>query len=215
LADRERALNILSRLAVQPAVAYWEAGVASAVALTLDELGVAFQVDAYGNMISRVSGQDPSAEPLALVAHMDHPGFEAVSYQDDYLVGEVLGGVPAATFEAGVPLQVILSDGKRLPANTAGRHGDEGQRQVLIQLAEPARLELPAPVVFDLPDFQVDGDLIRMRAADDLAGCASILAALAELSLQPPPGDVYGVFTRAEEVGLMGARLLAESGRSL
>ena len=213
MADRERALKILSRLAAQPAVAYWEAGVASAVALTLDELGVAFQVDDYGNMISRVSGQDPAAEPLAFVAHMDHPGLEAVSYQGNYLVGEALGGVPAATFEAGVPLQVILGDGKRLPATTAGRHGDESQRQILIQLAEPARLELPAPVIFDLPDFQLDGDLIRMRAADDLAGCASILAALAQLSVQPPPGDVYGVFTRAEEVGLMGARLLAESGR--
>ncbi len=225
MADRERALNILSRLAVQPAVAYWEAGVASAVARTLEELGVEYQVDAYGNMIARVPGQDTPAEPMALVAHMDHPGFEAVSYQDDYLVGEVLGGVPAASFEAGVPLHIILADGKRLPATTAGRHGGDSQRQVLIELAElrpqaeslgkagPSRLDLPVPVVFDLPDFQVDGDLIRMRAADDLAGCASILAALAELSVQPPPGDVYGVFTRAEEVGLMGARLLAESGR--
>ena len=211
--DRERALNILSRLAVRPAVAYREADVASAVALTLDELAVEYQVDASGNMIALIPGQDPSAEPLALVAHMDHPGFEAVSYQGDYLVGEALGGVPAASFEAGVPLHIILGDGKRLPATTAGRHGDESERQVLIQLAEPARLELPLAVVFDLTDFQIDGDLIRMRAADDLAGCASILAALAQLSVQPPPGDVYGVFTRAEEVGLMGARLLAESGR--
>jgi endoglucanase len=143
---------------------------------------------------------------------MDHPGFEAVSYQGDYLVGDVLGGVPAASFEPGVPLHIILADGKRLPATTAGRHGDDAQRQVLIELGEPAQLELPAAVVFDLPDFQVDGEMIRMRAADDLAGCASILASLAELSAQTPPGDVYGVFTRAEEVGLMGARLLAESG---
>ena len=225
MVDRERALNILSRLAVQPAVAYWETGVASAVEMTLDELGVETQVDAYGNIIARVAGKDPAAEPLALVAHMDHPGFEAVAYQGDYLFGEALGGVPAASFEAGVPLQIILADGKRLSATTAGRHGDDSQRGVLIELAEPrpqvdsldkagpAQLELPAPVVFDLPDFQMDGDLIRMRAADDLAGCASILAALAQLSGQPPPGDVYGVFTRAEEVGLMGARLLAESGR--
>lgn len=213
LADRERALNILSRLAVQPAVAYNESGVASAVELTLDDLGIEPQVDAYGNIIARVPGQDPNAEPLALVAHMDHPGFEAVAYQDDYLVGEALGGVPPSSFEAGVPLHIILADGKRLPATTAGRHGDDGQRRVLIELAEAARLELPAPVVFDLVDFQVDGDFIRMRAADDLAGCASILAALAELIAEPPPGDVYGVFTRAEEVGLMGARLLAESGR--
>jgi endoglucanase len=65
--------------------------------------------------------------------------------------------------------------------------------------------------VFDLVDFQLDGEFIRMRALDDLAGCASILATLAALSEQPPPGDVYGVFTRAEEVGLVGARLLAEA----
>ena len=212
MADREQALNILSRLGVQPAVAYREAGVASAVELTLKELGVAWEVDEYGNIIARVPGLDADAEPLALVAHMDHPGFEAVSYQGDYLVCDVLGGVPAASFEAGVPLHIILADGKRLPATTAGRHGDDAQRQVLIELGEPAQLELPAAVVFDLPDFQVDGEMIRMRAADDLAGCASILASLAELSAQPPPGDVYGVFTRAEEVGLMGARLLAESG---
>jgi len=212
LADREQALNILSRLGVQPAVAYREAGVASAVELTLKELGVAWEVDEYGNIIARVPGLDADAEPLALVAHMDHPGFEAVSYQGDYLVCDVLGGVPAASFEAGVPLHIILADGKRLPATTAGRHGDDAQRQVLIELGEPAQLELPAAVVFDLPDFQVDGEMIRMRAADDLAGCASILASLAELSAQTPPGDVYGVFTRAEEVGLMGARLLAESG---
>jgi endoglucanase len=212
LADREQALNILSRLGVQPAVAYREAGVASAVELTLKELGVAWEVDEYGNIIARVPGLDADAEPLALVAHMDHPGFEAVSYQGDYLVCDVLGGVPAASFEAGVPLHIILADGKRLPATTAGRHGDDAQRQVLIELGEPAQLELPAAVVFDLPDFQVDGEMIRMRAADDLAGCASILASLSELSAQTPPGDVYGVFTRAEEVGLMGARLLAESG---
>lgn len=212
MADREQALNILSRLGVQPAVAYREAGVASAVELTLKELGVAWEVDEYGNIIARVPGLDADAEPLALVAHMDHPGFEAVSYQGDYLVCDVLGGVPAASFEAGVPLHIILADGKRLPATTAGRHGDDAQRQVLIELGEPAQLELPAAVVFDLPDFQVDGEMIRMRAADDLAGCASILASLAELSAQTPPGDVYGVFTRAEEVGLMGARLLAESG---
>ena len=212
MADREQALNILSRLGVQPAVAYREAGVASAVELTLKELGVAWEVDEYGNIIARVPGLDADAEPLAFVAHMDHPGFEAVSYQGDYLVCDVLGGVPAASFEAGVPLHIILADGKRLPATTAGRHGDDAQRQVLIELGEPAQLELPAAVVFDLPDFQVDGEMIRMRAADDLAGCASILASLAELSAQTPPGDVYGVFTRAEEVGLMGARLLAESG---
>ena len=209
----QRALDILARLGEQPAVAYWESGVASVIRATLQALDLEFQVDRYGNIIAHIPGQHSDTAPLALVAHMDHPGFEAVAVQDSNLIGNVLGGVPAASFESGVPLQVVLNDGLRLPAATAGRWGDDGGRQVLIRLEEPFDVELPRPVVFDLTDFEVDGEFIRMRAADDLAGCGSILASLSELSSRTPPGDVYGVFTRAEEVGLIGARLLAESGR--
>ncbi|MDP6550276.1 MAG: hypothetical protein QF659_09415 [Dehalococcoidia bacterium] len=213
--EQRQALDFLARLAAQPAVAFHEGGVASAMGSMLEELGLGFQEDAYGNIIARVPGRQPDRTPLALVAHMDHPGFEAVATHEGYLVCEALGGIPPASFEAGVPLLVVLAGGQRLQAVTAGRHGEEEQRQTLARLAEPRQLQhlnLPRPAVFDLPDFQVDGELLRMRAADDLAGCGAILAALSRLSGNPPPGDVFGVFTRAEEVGLIGARLLAESG---
>ncbi|GIT69388.1 MAG: hypothetical protein Ct9H300mP27_04920 [Chloroflexota bacterium] len=45
----------------------------------------------------------------------------------------------------------------------------------------------------------------------DLAGCGSILTSLEILKGEKIPTDVYGVFTRAEEVGLIGARLMAEA----
>jgi len=83
---------------------------------------------------------------------------------------------------------------------------------VLVRLDAPQPVPLPCPVVFDLVDFQVHEEFIRMRALDDLAGCGSILMALAIFARERPPGDVYGIFTRAEEVGLLGARLLAEAG---
>ena len=210
--QKDQALNILASLGAQPAVAYYEHGVSSAVITLLAELEMPFSVDEFGNIVAHLRGRTAEASPLALVAHMDHPGFEAVSVEGDCLVGVALGGVPAASFDPGVPLQVLLNDGRRLSATTAGRHGDEGDRQVLIALDEPHAVTLPCPVVFDLPDFQIDGDYIRMRAVDDLAGCGSILAALAHLAERPPAGDVYGVFTRAEEVGLVGARLMAEAG---
>ena len=212
LQGKQQALDILARLAAQPAVAYWESGVAAVVQSVLREAGLEDQVDRHGNVVARIRGQGSDAAPLALVAHMDHPGFEAVEARGSDLVADVLGGIPAAAFQPGVPVRVVLDNGRRLPAVTAGRWGDDSAQQVLVRLAEPVELELPRPVVFDLVDFELDGDLIRMRAADDLAGCAAILAALAALSVSPPPGDVYGVFTRAEEVGLVGARLLAESG---
>ena len=212
--EQNQALDILARLAEQPAVAFYEDGVATAIKSVLKELDLSYQQDGYGNIMVRLSGQQADAVPLALVAHMDHPGFEAISTHQEYLVCQALGGVPPSSFETKVPLHVVLPDGKRLPATSAGRFGEEKDRQILVRLAEPRYLELPHQVVFDLPDFQVDGELIRMRAADDLAGCAAILTALARLNLsgQKSAGDVYGVFTRAEEVGLMGARLLAESG---
>jgi len=210
--QKDQALSFLGRLGAQPAVAFYEHGVSSAITTILTELEMPYRTDDYGNIIVRIPGQHDDSTPLALVAHMDHPGFEAVAVHGEHLVGVALGGVPAASFSAGIPLQVVLADGQRLPAATAGRHGDEGDRQVLIKLDDPQELELPRPVVFDLPDFQVDGEFIRMRAVDDLAGCASILAALAHLGGTSPDGDVYGIFTRAEEVGLVGARLMAEAG---
>ncbi len=210
--QKERSLSILASLGAQPAVAYHEGGVSSTVTGHLADMGVPFQVDDFGNIIARIRGQSNGVTPLAIVAHMDHPGFEAVAVQGNYLVGTALGGVPASSFESGVPVQLVTPGGQRRTASTAGRHGEESDRQVLISLDAPQEIALPCAVVFDLVDFHLDGDFIRMRAADDLAGCGSILSALAELMERPPMGDFYGVFTRAEEIGLMGARLMAEAG---
>lgn len=207
----QQALDILARLGSHPATSFHEAGVAHIVKAVLWDLGVAFRSDEYGNILARVPGRRTDVVPLALVAHLDHPGFEAVGRQGDRLVGQVLGGVPLASFSPGVPLRVLLPDGRYLAAATAGQHGADADRQILIRLDAPEAAPLPCPVVFELVDFQLDGDFIRMRALDDLAGCGSILMALATLARERAPGDVYGVFTRAEEVGLVGARLLAEA----
>ena len=216
-ASQDRALDILARLGGHPATAFYEAGVAGEVKAILDESHVEWSTDGYGNIVALVPGKDSTAEdlpPVAFVAHMDHPGFEAVSREGDYLVGKAAGGVPAGSFAAGIPLQVVTSSGERWAAVTAGPHGDPADRQVLIHIEshQPAEVDLPCSVVFDLVDFTLDEGTIRMRAVDDLAGCASTLTALAVLAQEPPPGPVYGVFTRAEEVGLVGARLMAEAG---
>ena len=217
---REQTLDILARLGAQPATSFREDGVAGVVQTILAELNVEYRVDDYGNIIAHRPAGVASTElgnvpPIAFMAHLDHPGFEAVAVDGDFLVAAAMGGVPPSAFEAGVPLKVLLPDGQRLSAVTAGPSGAAAERRALISLEDAARLPdvpLPASVVFDLVDFQLDDEFIRMRALDDLAGCGSILAMLFALAEEPPPGDVFGVFTRAEEVGLVGARLLAEAG---
>ena len=210
---KEQALAYLSRLGSHPATAFQENGVASEVNAILDELRLDHRQDDFGNIIAKIPGTDPTANPLAIVAHMDHPGFEITGRHENGYIAKAMGGVPSASFETGVPVQVLLPGGNRVLGATAGRYGDDNERQVLIRLAQPQDLEPPISVVFDLVDFELDGQHIRMRAVDDLAGCGSILITLARLMAgQRPPGDVYGVFTRAEEVGLVGARLMAEAG---
>ena len=241
LSWKEQALEILARLGSSPATSFSEDGVANVVKAVLGEIGVGFEEDGFGNTLAKLpcqsrssqSGNSPSGRarpdfasgstpnpPIAFVAHMDHPGFEIVAADatsgGDFLVGKALGGVPPGGFVSGLSLQVILPEGGRLPATIVERLGDSADRQVRIQLTEPQSMEpqsvpIPCPAVFDLVDFQLDGNFIRMRALDDLAGCGSILTALSILSQEELPVDVYGVFTRAEEVGLVGARLLAEA----
>ena len=66
--------------------------------------------------------------------------------------------------------------------------------------------------VFDVGPFrEVDG-LLYQPAADDLGGCAAILSALLRCQAQGIRADVAGVFTRCEEVGLIGATLVARQG---
>ena len=223
---KEQALEILARLGSSPATSFSEDGVAAVVKAVLGEMRVGFEEDPFGNILAKLpvrSGATLESTPnpaIAFVAHMDHPGFEIVASDlgsgGDFLVGKALGGVPPGGFMSGLSLQVILPEGRRLPATVVEKLGGNEDRQIRIQLTEPHMIEpqsvpIPCPAVFELVDFQLDGDFIRMRALDDLAGCGSILVALRILSQEEPTVDVYGVFTRAEEVGLIGARLMAEA----
>jgi putative aminopeptidase FrvX len=65
--------------------------------------------------------------------------------------------------------------------------------------------------MWDFPAFRLDGDRLYSRACDDLIGCATIIATLQTLSANGSAASVAGVFTRAEEVGFIGAIHLAKS----
>ena len=241
--QEQRALDILAGLAGNPAVPFHEWSVADhilGVLATLD--GVEYGRDDFGNIIARYTAPSiaalPESErepPIAFVAHMDHPGYEIVRPADASVarsggksyIAQALGGVPAASMTQNTPAFVLMPDGERVPAEIRPLYSnmsDNADRQVSVHVQTDAELAMPAALVFDLPDFGIDGDTIRMRAADDLAGCGAILSALERLvhnNTPSPSGgrlgwgqpiDFIAVFTRAEEGGLFGARLMAEAG---
>jgi endoglucanase len=203
------ALSALESLCRIPSTPYYERVGADWAKSFCDRAGLEVRVDRYGNVLATRRGTDPRAPGLAFVAHLDHPGFEALVEEGNNVVGEMRGGLSEAAAAPGIRVQFVTSDG-RVPGEIVGRPGPGDKKRVVFKVDRSAITGLPCAVVLDLPDFSLDGDLIRARALDDLAGCAATAAALQWSTSHPSAGPVYGLFTRAEEVGLEGARLAAE-----
>ncbi len=200
------ALNILKDLGRCPATPFNEYQVANKLMSILEENSIAYSQDDYGNIVAKISGTEENHRPIAYVAHMDHPGYEIIREEESFLVGKSLGGVPRAAAIKGADCFSFDQENNRHPCRIEPwADGGEGEVKVVSEI----KLDVGTPITFNLPDFTLLDNQIEMRALDDLAGCASIMASLIELNREPVTTDIYGIFTRAEEVGLVGAGLIA------
>lgn len=66
--------------------------------------------------------------------------------------------------------------------------------------------------MWDLPEFELRDGRVYSRACDDLVGCAVMLCMLEALEASSAQTTVSVLFTRAEEIGLLGALYAARSG---
>ena len=211
-----RPLTILEALGKQPATSYFEGKVARAIESILADAGIPFEGDEYGNIIARLTRRDAAdrtpSRRVAMVAHMDHPGFEIIDVNGQRLTLQMRGRVSDVIYEQQVDLAVHCADGSSCGARTTGANGDPERRILYADLLRQSQIALPAFAVFDLPDCEFTDTRVVARALDDLAGCAATLSVLETLAAEDGPVDVIGVFTCAEEDGLIGARLLAAEG---
>jgi endoglucanase len=176
---------------------------------------VSVRRDRYGNLLAHYRQHARPARPLVFVAHTDHPGFVALDMPDAHTV--------RAAFRGGVRPEYFTDATVRFWTNGGWVRG----RVVEITSAAPplaspptvhrpeevlVRVRAPvtpnAPGMWDLPDPALRGDLLSARGCDDVAGAAAMLELLTRLSRRSPragTGEVYCLFTRAEEVGFIGA----------
>ncbi len=79
-----------------------------------------------------------------------------------------------------------------------------------LELERPLR-EFGDFAMWDLLEFEVIGERVVSRVCDDLAGCAAIVCLFLELERLGVNATCHAVFTRAEEVGFVGALHLARN----
>lgn len=210
---RDKCIQSLTKISSHPTAPFYEYWMSAYIQSELKRLGLAVRQDKYGNIISEYAGPKAPKQGTALVAHMDHPGFELANKEGTK--AWLLGNVDKECFGKPVPVRVFPI----LPADGEAAQGIRGMitgvggrlgNRVLLNLKLDGRAPaLPAFGVWDLPPADARDSLTHMQAFDDNAGCATVLMALEQLVERHAPCRCYGVFTRGEEVGCAGALALA------
>jgi endoglucanase len=169
--------------------------------------------DDGGNLMITHRKAPRGGRPLLVTAHLDHPAFVVRSVTGRELDLEFRGGVHDPYFK-GARLQVIDAQDRVHAARITA----------LDAKAKPfkrvkARLTTPAPAVragdvarWDLPKPAIRRGLLHTHACDDLAAVAAALVAFDRLITRPAARHVGLLFTRAEEVGFVGAIHAARNG---
>ncbi len=164
--------------------------------------------DPAGNILVHVRlGRRKVARPVCITAHLDHPGFVA----DRMIARRRLqafwrGGVPKEYFvKSRVRFDV---DGRWVKGtvesiDTVVRDGQERVSKAVLSV--PVDIPKGSVGMWDFPDPVIRGRRIHARACDDLAGAAAMICAIEELCRTGADCDSYFLFTRAEEVGFVGA----------
>jgi endoglucanase len=217
----DRALALLQDIVSQPTAPYHEERVAAAAIAYLRRWDVPFMFDEAGNIIARYQ-RGAGRRPLILMAHMDHPAFTIVEQggsRGAHWTARLEGGVGAAYFERPVTARIYPRahgiDGEGVTARIIGAARDQqaNATALSLQLDDPsAPIETGDFGIWDVPDFALHGGYIHGRALDDLVGCASMLLVMERAAMEAWETDLYVVFTRAEEVGLVGAYAALRSG---
>ncbi len=205
--SRRQVIRLAELLASAPTVSYREHEVFARIRSELDRAGVPYASDRWGNLLAQWRTARPRGRPVAFTAHADHPGLIVTSCRGRTAEARWMGGVQKKYFR-GSPVRIETAEGPVGGKVVSARPAPNGRIAWL-------RLSLDRPVPggsiggWDLAPFRRDGALIRTKSADDLIGCAAVLSLLVESAKNRLPHTIYGVFTRAEEEGLLGATVLA------
>lgn len=173
--------------------------------------------DRHGNLVITRKGFRAAASrkaPLFITAHMDHPAFVVLS-AGRTLELEFRGGVRDPYFK-GSPIEVIIPGrapaAARITALDPAAKPFKRARAALVRPSDAAQIKPGFIARWKFPPAEISKGLVHTQACDDLACVAAALSAYDVISRDPALGHVALLFTRAEEVGFVGAIGAARGG---
>jgi len=169
--------------------------------------------DDGGNMLITHRRSPRGVAPLLVTAHLDHPAFVVRRVRQRELDLEFRGGVHHAYFP-GARLQVIDAADRTHAARITSLDAKARPfMRVTARLATAAPSLRPGDIGrWDLPRPAIRTGMLHTHACDDLAAVAAALVAMDRLRSQPRARHMGLLFTRAEEVGFVGAIHAARNG---
>lgn len=152
--------------------------------------------------------------PLVLMAHMDHPGLEVETADKGKGTGTIMGGLFPGCFKSGKATFDVFASPKARPVKVRAFNlrGDARPYQVDISYPAKAKLKKGDWGMVGVGPWREKNGLLHNRVFDDLAQVAAICETFDVLMKKKPDNaHVIGLFTRAEEVGFVGAAACTES----
>ncbi len=184
--------------------------------------GLTVRADASGNLtIERSDAPAPDRRrPLYVTAHLDHPAFVVERIIGPATVELAFRGGVRDPYFREAPIRVVTGTDRELPATIVEADTErtpfkhyvaelEGRGSTDdVEIGDIARWDLPEPEVIQ----EETGAVLHTPACDDLAAVAAALAALDMLREEPEASHVRLLFTRAEEIGFVGATEAMQAG---
>ncbi|MDO8527589.1 MAG: M28 family peptidase [Deltaproteobacteria bacterium] len=189
--------QLLKEVLSLPTAPFHEEAVMSFIQNFCKKLKLICLEDSYGNL--KVIYKKGSTKPMAFAAHMDHPGFETIRGGSKPVV-ELLGGVPDKYF---LKAKVVFCENGHLIRGKVSKVFNKKKRQFLVTVPRP--VAKGSFGYFDLVGVKIEKGIIYTKAADNVMSVAILLTLLKELVGRKPKTHVICLFTRAEEVGFVGA----------
>ena len=203
--------RLLLDLTALPTAAGREWRVADFIADWVDQRDdLALRTDRAGNMCIERIAADESRPPVYITAHLDHPAFVVDGFVGDSAIRLAFRGGVHDPYFREAPIDIITADDRIVPARLVSAGPAQPFRACVAELdTDAAAGELgiaPGDIArWRMADPEITGGLLHTHACDDLAAVGAALIAFDRLRSVPSAAHVRLLFTRAEEVGFVGA----------